>query len=119
MSETKLQVVKFHEMATNIIQQRKKLVSVILQESDNKSKLQKLRLCLLECQYLIQDNFLSLLMLDVKEMSLENIQFVNDIMEKVTALTKSHKQILDKIGEVIRSNLTDEDKIDNITNILI
>lgn len=125
---------KLLELSFEIIkatQERKqKLVNIVLEDTDAKTALKKLRRTLLEFQGpLLPDKseikeegdkaMFSVFDQIMKEVSMDQLKFMTEMMNKAIEPAHTHRLLLEKMGEVIRSELTDKEKVDKISDLLI
>jgi len=98
-------------------EKKKKLITIALEDDDSQTKLQKFRRALLEMQ------LNSEVQKEIAEIvqSLQIEQDVERITQMISIMEASLKRasILIVIGDIIRSNVGDDVKIENIINVLI
>lgn len=133
MAETQLYG-KFIEAATDVIlrtsEKKQKLIVIILEDSNAKTKLQKIRRTLLEfhqqTNQQIKENekdnkeVITSLTEVMPDLSIDQIKFTTDMMKRVYDPLLIQKKLLDSIGNVMRSeDMTDEQKIEKISDLLL
>lgn len=115
---------KLGEIYDTIRTRRQELTSIVLEEVDAATRLRKLKRCILQHRIQAQEQSISTTMTDIStsisELSLAHLQLMADFMKKCSAPVKEYIDLEDNIGGVIRdSELTDDQKIDRITDLLI
>jgi hypothetical protein len=107
-------------VSSMLFERKKKFVDIILEDSDFETKLQKIRRCLLEFQtkpdIMISPEFIQNIM---NEQDPEKINNATKMIDRLVVPVKDQKKLFDEIVNVIRSDLTDEQKIEKITDILL
>ena len=100
--------------------QKQQLVTIILEEIDDKMKLNKIRRTLLEFKQAVSnDHDMTVLSDTISKMDVKQIQFCTEMMNKAFEPMHTHQTLLTSIADTIRSDLTDEQKIEKITNFLL
>jgi hypothetical protein len=96
-------------------EQKAKFITIVLEDSNAKSKLQKFRQILLELQIKDNDKFLP----SFDELSIEQLEFLTESLKKIQEPARVHRKLLDSIADVIRSDLSDDMKVIKITDLLL
>ena len=115
------------EIQVEIIEdvQKKKLLSIVLEKTDAKTRLKSLRQTLLEFKEQKEkgkedaDVSISSLMSQVAGLDMDIAKHIMELMHIVLKPLTEHYKLTDSIAEVIRSSLSDEDKIEKISDLLL
>lgn len=102
---------------------KQKLISILLLDCDNVTKLNKIKKLLLELQitdnvedFKIDNTELEKLIMDK---STEKLKFITLVLEKTFEPFLEQQKLLKEIGDVIRSDISVNIKLDKITDLLI
>ena len=118
------------EIALNLKQEKVKLVRVVIEDADSKSSLNKLRRMILEYQVngatsqtsCEEENTHTMPELYRKmftDIPIQRLELVTETMKTVFKPLVDHRKLLDKIADVIRSDLPDDSKIEKISDLLM
>jgi hypothetical protein len=109
--------------------EKQQLIEIILEKSDDKTKLNKIRRLLLEFKQKVQQNIeknkeggelaLSVIGNAIPKMSINELNSFTKMMNVVCEPDYTHQKMLESIGDVMRSDLVDDKKIEKITDILL
>jgi len=131
MAEQQSQVfTKVLEMQAQVIadvkKSKQKLIVIVLEATDAESRLRKLGRTLLEAQMqngteiLNEDISISSMCSNVKELSVNQLEDLTEMIRKVFEPALTYNTLIHSIGEVMRqSDMTNETKIDRISDLLI
>lgn len=109
--------------------QKQQLIQIVLEKTDSKSRLRTLKQTLLQfqlkgineqssCQHDVPSasNIIPKLFTDIP---VDHDAIITDILKTALEPSHIHHALLKKIGEVIRSDSSDDDKIDKISDLLL
>ena len=108
----------------NVKKDKKKLISILIQKTDAKTCLRNIRQFLLESQVepeVHEPNInLSSVFSKIPELSLNQLEYFNTTMRQTVEPALTHTKLRNDVAEIIRSDkLTDEEKVDKITDLLL
>ncbi len=120
-----------NQIIRDVKKEQQKLIQIVLEKTDAKSRLSNIRQVLLEFKLEKKEeqtssadanlnlNF-STLISKISKISINEMKELSNIVDNAFALVFNHAKLVDRIAEVIRSSdVTDEEKIDRITDLLI
>lgn len=106
--------------------QKQQLILIIIENTDARSRLEKLTRFILESKVQgsgaktpDQDHIMSSLFSQISYLSTSQLTSLNKTLESAFEPHRIYQKLTDEIGEVLRSDLTDEDKIRKISTVLI
>lgn len=117
------------QIITEVKKEQQKLISIILEKTDVKSRLRSIRQILLELkvekkedQTISPDLNLSYsaIFSKIPDLSIDQMEDLTNTFTNIFEPQVKHRKLMNKIGEVIRSSdVSDEEKIDKISDLLI
>ena len=112
------------EIMKDLHKEKQKLISIVLEKSDAKTRLRSLRQTLLEFQVNrgkesekdTNSSFLS----QMFTLDIDLVKYITDMTKMILEPARIHQELIDSISEVIRTkDLGDEEKIDKISDLLL
>jgi hypothetical protein len=100
--------------------QKRKLIAIIINgELSHYAKITALKSSLLSFQVSTMESNTEINPADLKSLSSDDLKFLTTFIVKNGEEMKQHSDLLDKIGNVLRSQLDDGEKLDLISDLLL
>jgi hypothetical protein len=117
---------KLLELHSRILQDvtthKQMLIRIVLDTLDSKSRLESIRTILLESQLVTKTEdpvSISAALSEMPGMTISQMETLTEMMIKIIEPSINYRALLNKIGDVINSNYSDDEKIDRIGNLLV
>ncbi len=116
------------QIITNVKREQQELIQIVLKKTDVKSRLRSICQLLLEFKVEKKNDQISpdpnltysAIFSKIPDLSVDQLLDLSNTMQKIFEPMVKHRKLMDSIAEVIRSSdVTDDEKIDRISDLLI